>query len=205
MSKIVSASLRWARMPRKCVAVLGVKVRAGLEVFHNATLCRSRLSSGTSPERIAPESLTPVLSGFVHRNIMRSQVSRPLDQVSLHQTSAALAPKSLIAQPRLSNQKPRRVKPVTDRSGALRPARRSKSRHERNVRTCRGQGRPDGRFSKRARGTAISNVVMAGLVPAAKNCHGRKLPRAVMAGPVPAIHVLARGPKGRGYPAQGRA
>ena len=31
------------------------------------------LSSGTSPERIAPESLTPVVSGFVHRNISRSR------------------------------------------------------------------------------------------------------------------------------------
>src|SRR5215217_5913203 len=29
------------------------------------------LSSGTSPERKAPESVTPVLSGFVHRNISR--------------------------------------------------------------------------------------------------------------------------------------
>jgi hypothetical protein len=29
------------------------------------------LSSGTVAERIAPESLTPVLSGFVHRNISR--------------------------------------------------------------------------------------------------------------------------------------
>jgi hypothetical protein len=36
----------------------------------------SRLSSGTSPERIAPESLTPVLSGFVHRNISRGPIIR---------------------------------------------------------------------------------------------------------------------------------
>jgi hypothetical protein len=34
-------------------------------------LCGRGLSSGTSPERIAPESLTHLHSGFVHRNISR--------------------------------------------------------------------------------------------------------------------------------------
>jgi hypothetical protein len=32
------------------------------------------LSSGTSPERIAPESVTRLLSGFVHRNISRGRL-----------------------------------------------------------------------------------------------------------------------------------
>jgi hypothetical protein len=40
-------------------------------LFQFATLCGRGLSSGTSPERIAPESLTPLHSGFVHRNISR--------------------------------------------------------------------------------------------------------------------------------------
>ena len=40
-------------------------------MFHNATHGGRGLSSGTSPERIAPESVTAMLSGFVHRNISR--------------------------------------------------------------------------------------------------------------------------------------
>jgi hypothetical protein len=44
------------------------------------TSCRG-LSSGTSPERIAPESLTRIHSGFVHRNISRCQFVAALDQV----------------------------------------------------------------------------------------------------------------------------
>ena len=47
-------------------------------VFHNATLsvreaepAGSRLSFGTVPERIAPESVTPSNSRYVHRNIQR--------------------------------------------------------------------------------------------------------------------------------------
>jgi hypothetical protein len=39
------------------------------KMSHNATLCGRGLSSGTVKERIAPESLTPMLSGFVHRNM----------------------------------------------------------------------------------------------------------------------------------------
>ena len=39
--------------------------------LHFATICGRTLSSGTSPERIAPESLTHLHSGFVHRNISR--------------------------------------------------------------------------------------------------------------------------------------
>ncbi len=34
-------------------------------------LCARRLSFGTSPERIAPESVTPANSRSVHRNISR--------------------------------------------------------------------------------------------------------------------------------------
>ena len=46
-------------------------IRARLEVCHNATHSGRGLNSGTSPERIAPESLTRPYSGFVHRNISR--------------------------------------------------------------------------------------------------------------------------------------
>jgi len=48
-----------------------IRTRARLEVFHNATHSGRGLNSGTSPERIAPESLTRTNSGFVHRNISR--------------------------------------------------------------------------------------------------------------------------------------
>jgi hypothetical protein len=44
-------------------------------------LCDPCLSSGTSPERIAPESVTPIHSGFVHRNISRKPCAGALDQV----------------------------------------------------------------------------------------------------------------------------
>jgi hypothetical protein len=55
------------------VALLLAMTKGGFPpiLFHNATLVGRGLSSGTSPERIAPESVTPVLSGFVHRNISR--------------------------------------------------------------------------------------------------------------------------------------
>jgi hypothetical protein len=39
------------------------------------------LSSGTSPERIAPESVTPLQCGFVLRNISRGRLLAALDQV----------------------------------------------------------------------------------------------------------------------------
>jgi hypothetical protein len=39
-----------------------IRIRAGLKVFHNATPCSRGLSFGTSPERIAPESVTPANS-----------------------------------------------------------------------------------------------------------------------------------------------
>jgi hypothetical protein len=42
-----------------------------LILFQFATHFGRGLSSGTSPERIAPESVTPMLSAFVHRNISR--------------------------------------------------------------------------------------------------------------------------------------
>jgi hypothetical protein len=53
------------------------------------------LSSGTSPERIAPESVTPLHSGFVHRNISRRPLTAALDQVWHGSTRAGLAVKSL--------------------------------------------------------------------------------------------------------------
>ena len=53
------------------------------------------LSSGTSPERIAPESLTRANSGFVHRNISRWYLIAALDQVCRGATSGGLAAKSL--------------------------------------------------------------------------------------------------------------
>ena len=55
----------------------------------------SRLSSGTSPERIAPESLTPWLSRSVHRNISRRTRFAALDQVRTRSTSRGLASNSL--------------------------------------------------------------------------------------------------------------
>src|SRR5450631_1144243 len=45
------------------------------------------LSSGTPGERIAPESVTPVGSGFVHRNISRGSLLASLDQVCIGETS----------------------------------------------------------------------------------------------------------------------
>jgi hypothetical protein len=53
------------------------------------------LSSGTSPERIAPESLTPLHSGFVHRNISRWRRISALDQVWHGSTREGMATKSL--------------------------------------------------------------------------------------------------------------
>jgi hypothetical protein len=50
-------------------------------VFHNATHRGRGLSSGTSPERITPESLTRTNSGFVHRNISHGHLIAALDQV----------------------------------------------------------------------------------------------------------------------------
>jgi hypothetical protein len=50
-------------------------------------LCGRGLSSGTPWERIAPESLTPVGSGFVHRNISRGGIPASLDQVYIMETS----------------------------------------------------------------------------------------------------------------------
>jgi hypothetical protein len=50
-------------------------------VSHYATAMRSRLSSGTSLERIASESQTPPQTGFVLRNISRGAIETTLDQV----------------------------------------------------------------------------------------------------------------------------
>jgi hypothetical protein len=61
--------------------LLGFCVAVGSDVYHYATPVGRGLSSGTSPERIAPESVTPLLSGFVHRNISRGLRSAALDQV----------------------------------------------------------------------------------------------------------------------------
>src|SRR5450631_4316936 len=64
------------------------------------TLRRHRgrgLSSGTSPERIAPESLTPMLSAFVHRNISRRRPVATLDQARLGRRDQILGAQSLTA------------------------------------------------------------------------------------------------------------
>src|SRR6202035_1937545 len=53
------------------------------KLFHNATLCGRGLSSGTVAERIAPESVTPMLSRYVHRNISR--------EIALQSTRSSLA------------------------------------------------------------------------------------------------------------------
>jgi hypothetical protein len=57
------------------------------------------LSSGTSPERIAPESLTPSQCGFVHRNISGRDLMTALDQVCRGPTRQGLGPKSLKLKP----------------------------------------------------------------------------------------------------------
>jgi hypothetical protein len=68
------------------------RIRVRSNVSHNATLAGRGLSSGTSPERNAPESLTPLHSGFVHRNISRWPAIAALDQVRQRPTSRALTP-----------------------------------------------------------------------------------------------------------------
>ena len=75
--------------------LLGFCAAAISDVYHYATPVGRGLSSGTSPERIAPESVTPLLSGFVHRNISRGLRSLALDQVRRGATSAGLAANSL--------------------------------------------------------------------------------------------------------------
>jgi hypothetical protein len=79
------------------VALLLAMTKGGFPpiLFHNATLVGRGLSSGTSPERIAPESVTPLLSGFVHRNISRGLRKPALDQVRRPSTSGGLAVSSL--------------------------------------------------------------------------------------------------------------
>jgi hypothetical protein len=55
-----------------CFAALAMTVGTICAVLsHYATLMGRGLSSGTSPERIAPESHTHPETGFVHRNISR--------------------------------------------------------------------------------------------------------------------------------------
>src|SRR5258708_39799623 len=58
--------------PMGCFAALAMTVGTICAVLsHNATLAGRGLSSGASPERIAPESLTLPETGFVQRNICR--------------------------------------------------------------------------------------------------------------------------------------
>ena len=57
------------------------------------------LSSGTSPERIAPESLTPSQCGFVHRNISGRALIAALDQVWRGPTRQGFGPESLRLRP----------------------------------------------------------------------------------------------------------
>src|SRR5947208_15215991 len=58
---------RWARVPQKACRGFGIgNTRGGYKCFTMRRVSGRGLSSGTSPERIAPESLTPMTSGFVH-------------------------------------------------------------------------------------------------------------------------------------------
>jgi hypothetical protein len=99
-----------------CPRDLARDVRQGAEVFANrrcavpalygddvrATNCLTMrragarcLSSGTSPERIAPESVTPPHCRFVHRNISREFPAGALDQVWRGSTSDGFSAESL--------------------------------------------------------------------------------------------------------------
>src|ERR1700704_2946014 len=70
------------------------------------------LSSGTSPERNAPESVTRMLSGFVHRNISRGQLicgtRSSLARIDKRRYGDEIVK---LGVPRESNQKSKRVKP----------------------------------------------------------------------------------------------
>src|SRR5712664_329186 len=70
------------------------------------------LSSGTSPERIAPESVTHSHSGFVHRNISRGQLMCGTRSSLARSHKSRFEGENLKVRPtRESNQKPERVKP----------------------------------------------------------------------------------------------
>src|SRR6202051_1390971 len=101
------------------VALLLAMTKGGFPpiLFHNATLVGRGLSSGTSPERIAPESVTPMLSGYVHRNISR-EIAPPNTRSSLaRRDKQGFGGEFLKFRGRAeSNQKRGRVKP---RVGAL--------------------------------------------------------------------------------------
>jgi len=58
--KTLNSFVVWHHLRRFCFTMRRIRGRG--------------LSSGTSPERIAPESVTRMLSGFVHRNISRGQL-----------------------------------------------------------------------------------------------------------------------------------
>ena len=75
------------------------------------------LSSGTSPERIAKESLTHLHSGFVHRNISRCPLMPALDQVWRSATRAGLASNSLRSQ--RGRSRIRSEEESSDESGSL--------------------------------------------------------------------------------------
>src|ERR1019366_5008566 len=60
-SHVLSGFLRRWRLSAYSAKVgtgFAIRIRARLEVFHNATLCGRGLSSGTSPGPTAPESVT---------------------------------------------------------------------------------------------------------------------------------------------------
>jgi hypothetical protein len=62
---------RTRRFVRKYGSLFGRTASNRPNLFHSATAMRSRLSSGTSLERNAPESLTLPETRYVHRNISR--------------------------------------------------------------------------------------------------------------------------------------
>src|SRR5260370_22383340 len=82
------------------------------------------LSSGTSPERIAPESVTHSHSGFVHRNISRGALMCGTRSSLARSHKSRFEGENLKARATAeSNQKPERVKPRMRRRrcGAPRP------------------------------------------------------------------------------------
>src|SRR3981189_458296 len=80
------------------------------------------LSYGTSPERNAPESVTRMLSGFVHRNISRGQLicgtRSSLARIDKRRYGGEIVK---LGVPRESNQKSKRVKPRVALYRSLRP------------------------------------------------------------------------------------
>ena len=86
-----SASRLSQAMTKKIPNSFSLALRSAPFRYNLRRLCSRGLSSGTSPERIAPESLTQLHSGFVHRNISRCPLMTALDQVWRSSTRAGFA------------------------------------------------------------------------------------------------------------------